>query len=166
MKQDETGKQGAEAGAVRRNRPEPVAGAGELANAAFRRAGFDDPALVLRWRDIVGLEVARFARPLKLVEGPGGGVLSLKAEPAAAVFLQHQSRILCERINTFLGREAVSRLRFVPGPVPPMPEAAPQIRRRAQPLPGDPVLGFSGPDGLQAALLNLARVRARPRPGN
>ena len=48
----------------RRAMPAPAAG------AAFARAGFTDPTLVLRWSEIAGPEVARLAQPLKFAEGP------------------------------------------------------------------------------------------------
>jgi len=133
-----------------------------LGAAAFQRAGFRDPALVLHWAEIVGPEVARFAQPMKLSDGPSGGVLTLKAEPAAAVFLQHETRSLCERINAYLGRAAVVRLRFVNGPIEarPMPKLPPGLS--PEPPGSDPARGFSGPDRLKAALLHLARARLRP----
>ncbi|MGA7675496.1 MAG: DciA family protein [Rhizomicrobium sp.] len=134
-------------------------GAAVAAQAAFTRAGFSDPTLVLRWEEIAGPETARLARPIRLSEGPNGGVLTLKAEPGAALFLQHETRPLCERINGYLGRQAVSRLRFVQGPLAARP--APPARR---PPPGsispsDPVQKYQGPEGLRAALLDLARAR-------
>ncbi|HXM00234.1 MAG TPA: DciA family protein [Rhizomicrobium sp.] len=144
----------------RRNRTEPVAReAGSAAASAFARAGFGDPTLVLRWDEIVGPEVARIARPLRLSESASGGVLTLKAEPAASLFLQHETRALCDRINAYLGRPAVSRLRFVQGPL-----AARDVRA-ASPAPpaaaaaSDPARRFRGTEGLQTALLELARVR-------
>ena len=82
----------------RRNRARPV---GEdvtlVGREAFVRSGFTDSALILHWAEIVGSEVARMARPLKLAEGAGGGVLTLKAEPAASVFLQHETRTYATR---------------------------------------------------------------------
>jgi hypothetical protein len=84
----------------RRARAEAVGrDASIAARAAFVRAGFLDPTLVLRWNEIAGRETARIARPLRLSEGPSGGVLTLRAEPAAALFLQHESRALCERLS-------------------------------------------------------------------
>ena len=129
------------------------------AREAFGRAGFSDPTLVLRWEEIAGLETARLTRPLRLSQGPNGGVLTLKVEPGAALFLQHETRSLCERINGYLGRQAVSRLRFVQGPLAPRP--APPAHR---PSPGsvsssDPAQKYQGPEGLRKALLDLARAR-------
>ena len=159
MARSETSKQGGIEEAARRNRTEAIGRSSNIAAEAFRRAGFTDPTLVLRWSEIVGPEIARFAEPSKLTEGPSGGILTLRAEPAASVFLQHQTRALCERINGFLGRPAVAKLRFVTGAISAPREA--ERRRSPPPEPprGDPATGFAGPDPLKSALINLARAR-------
>src|ERR1700712_2970295 len=78
---------------ARRGRAAPVAGdIGLAGGAAFHRAGFTDPSLVLRWTEIAGPEISRIARPLKFSEA--GGVLTLLAEPGAALFLGHDARAL------------------------------------------------------------------------
>lgn len=147
----------------RRARAEAVGrDASIAARAAFVRAGFSDPTLVLRWNEIAGRETARIARPLRLSEGPSGGVLTLRAEPAAALFLQHESRSLCERINAYLGRPAVAKLRFVQGPLTPLPEPQP-LPQPTEPPPSDPVRRWHGPDRLGSALLGLASRRNRGR---
>jgi hypothetical protein len=135
-----------------------AADAALVGNAAFMRAGFSDPTLVLRWREIAGADVARIAQPLRIRQGSSGAVLTLRADPAAAVFLQHESRALCARINTYLGRQTVERLRFVPGDV----AAAPERRTQKNPqesLSDDPARKFAGDDRLKDALLALARAR-------
>lgn len=148
----------------RRNRAEAVSReASAAANAAFARAGFRDPTLILRWEEIAGSEVARLARPVKLSEGPTGGTLTLKAEPGASLFLQHETRTLCDRINTYLGRPAVSRLRFVQGALAARPLRRPRPKMPSAPPPNDPALTFEGAESLKKALLELARARARPR---
>jgi hypothetical protein len=126
------------------------------ATAAFLRMGFTDPALVLRWREIAGPEVARLAQPLKL----SGDVLTLRAVPGAALFLGHEKRALCERINGYLGRTAVSQIKFSQGA--PLPHApAPPPQKPAGPLPAaDPSRRYQGPEGLSRALQALARRRA------
>lgn len=148
----------------RRGRAGAVSGDATLAaRTAFARAGFADPTLILRWSEIAGADTARLARPIKLSESPAGGVLTLKAEPAAALFLQHESRALCARINSYLGRVAVVRLRFVQGP---LANAAPPPPRRPSPVdpaPSDPARRWQGPPNLGQALLNLARQRTRSR---
>jgi hypothetical protein len=148
----------------RRNWVSPLAPvAAAAAQAAFARAGFPDPTLVLRWEEIAGPETARLARPIRFSQGPNGGVLTLKAEPGAALFLQHESRPLCERINAYLGRPAVSRLRFVQGPLTPRPASRLHKATPGTVPPADPVQKYHGPEGLGEALRNLARAR-RSRP--
>src|SRR5262245_26181651 len=97
--------------APRRGRSSP-AGEDILGHAAsaFRRAGFVDATLVLRWREIAGDDIARIAEPVKLTEEPHGAVLTLKCEPGAAVFVQHQTRELLQRLATYLGPSRVTRL--------------------------------------------------------
>src|SRR5690348_9048336 len=147
----------------RRARAEAVGRDASLAaRAAFVRAGFADPTLILRWTEIAGAETARLARPVKLVEGPTGGVLTLKAEPAAALFLQHESRALCARINAFLGRAAITKLRFVQSALV-LPPAPPPPRKAKEPSAADPARRWHGPEPLGAALLGLAGRRARGR---
>lgn len=148
----------------RRNRVEPVGReANAAALAAFTRAGFRDPTLILRWEEIAGAEVARLARPVKLSDGPSGGTLTLKAEPGASLFLQHETRSLCERINTYLGRPAISRLRFVQGALAARPVRRPAPKPAASPPQGDPALTFKGSESLQNALIRLAKARAAAR---
>lgn len=145
---------------VRRNWAQPIGNdASRLGNAAFNRAGFADATLVLHWTDIVGPDVARLARPIKLVD-KNGATLTLKAEAAASVFLQHETRELCARINAYLGREAVTKLRFIYGSIAPGRDPAPESKPRERDIePHDPVNAFTGPDALKQALSNLARRR-------
>ena len=128
--------------------------------SAFARAGFSDPTLVLRWGDIAGPEVARLAQPLKFSEGPSGGTLTLRTAPGAALFLAHDKRGLCARINSFLGREAVVQIKFVQGAPLRMRAAAPKPPKPPGPLPpADPSRRYQGPEGLAKALQALARRR-------
>jgi hypothetical protein len=132
------------------------------ADAALARSGFSDPTILLHWEEIAGAETARFARPIRFSEGASGGVLTLKSEPGAGLFLQHDTRALTERINTYLGREAVTRLRFVQGPLVRR-EPPPPRRKPPSPAPAnDPAHSFAGPDSVRAALIRLADAR-QPR---
>lgn len=144
----------------RRGWSAPVArDSGAVGATAFARKGFRDPTLVLRWAEIVGAEVARLAVPVKLSEGPSGGTLTLRAEPGASLFLQHETRELCARINTYLGRQAVSRLRFVQGPLARAPVPAPARLRPGTVTSTDPAARFAGREGLREAIWALARWR-------
>ena len=143
---------------ARRGRAAPVANDARLASgAAFLRAGFTDPSLVLRWTEIAGPEIARIARPLKFSEP--GGVLTLLAEPGAALFLGHDARALAGRINAYLGRAAVARIKFVQGTLS-LPPTQPSLPKPAQAAkPEDPVHNYRGPETLKNALQSLARWR-------
>ena len=145
---------------VRRNRAAAIArDAGGVGGGAFARMGFSDPALVLRWREIAGPEVARLCQPVRFVEGAQGGILTLKALPGAALFLSHETRPLTARINQYLGRLAVARLKFVQG-VFASPRPLPKLRKPAPaPKAGDPTAIYNGPEDLRQALLQLARWR-------
>jgi hypothetical protein len=149
----------------RRNRSEPVSrDASNIGAAALARMGFRDPTLVLRWEEIAGPAIARIARPLKFSEGQSGGTLTLRAEPGAALFLQHETRQLCERINAALGTTTVTKLRFVQAPLAPKIIHRPVAKRAAHVPPGDPALSYKGPDSLREALVNLARSRTPRTP--
>src|SRR5262245_15061041 len=129
------------------------------AAAALQRAGFLDATLVLRWREIAGADIARIAEPVRLTEGPEGGVLTLKCDPGAAVFLQHQTRDLLERLKRYLGPGRIARVRLISSEL-----------ERARTLPDHPALGTPDPEGgsspasLSEALERLDRRRKRPRP--
>ena len=139
--------------------------AGITGAAAFVRAGFSDPTLILHWVEIAGADVARIARPVRF--SAKDGTLTLLAEPAAALFLGHESRALAGRINAYLGRPAVTRLKFVQARLT-MPPPPPLPPRPAKSLDSsDPANTYRGPDKVKAALQSLARWRAdRRSPGD
>lgn len=152
--------QQSEAPPQRRGRVGEISGDATLAaRSAFTRAGFSDPTLVLRWTEIAGPETARLAHPIRLSDN---GTLTLKAEPAAALFLQHETRALCTRINAYLGRDAVTKLKFVQGALA-MPEPPPPKHHKPlEPASTDPARRWQGPPHLGEAILKLARQRRNP----
>jgi hypothetical protein len=153
-------KQPSETGDIpRRGRASPVGGdASAAAHAAFARAGFSDPSLVTRWSEIAGAEISRIARPLRFQEKTG--TLTLLAEPGAALFLGHDSRQLTGRINAYLGRPAVTKVKFVQGAVSPPPPRPKPAKPGSAPKNDDPVYEYQGPDALDRALKSLARWRS------
>ena len=141
----------------RRGRARPLADdALSQASGALGHAGFSDPALVLRWDEIAGPEVARVASPLKLQEGPDGAILTLMSEAGAAVFLQHETRALIERLNAYLGTKRISRIRFVSAHLAQQPEPQPHPRLKSD--------GNKLASGLSGALQQLAGLRAKRTP--
>ncbi len=124
--------------------------------AALGLAGFSDATLVLRWAEIAGPEVARVAEPVKLQEGPEGAILTLKSEPGAAVFLQHETRALIERLNAFLGAKRIARIKLISGNIPE------RIESPTHPSLHLPQRGVPEEDtGLKGALKRFARLRGQ-----
>jgi hypothetical protein len=155
-------------------RPPPPAGRALAATVREldARFGQGSGALMARWREIVGADVARRTEPVKLVKGRNGGPSSLEirvAGPSAAL-IQHQAHEILARVNLFLGAEAVQKLRIVQGPLRAQAEAAPPPRRRPAPLDAarEAELAASlteAPDGpLKEALTRLGRAVMRRNP--
>jgi hypothetical protein len=132
------------------------------AAAALARAGFSDSNLVLRWADIVGADIARIARPVKLQEGPTGAVLTVACDPGAIVFLQHETRGLIERLNRYLGIGRITRLKLVPGSAERIFEPPPHPYRGGR--SSAPSLNDTSPkQGLFEALERLGQSREKAR---
>ena len=100
----------------------------------FARQGFAATALVTRWPEIVGAEIAAHAEPIKIqwVRAPDGepaepATLVLRVEGPMALEIQQQSAIVLERVNRFFGWQAVGRLAFRQAP----------LRRKEKPKPRD-----------------------------
>jgi len=159
MKRSKKSSAGPQSPTARRGRAGP-AGEDALshASAALQRAGFPDATLVLRWGEIAGADIARVAEPLRLSEGPEGGVLTLKCDPGAAVFLQHQTRDLMEQLARYLGPGRIARVRLISAEF-----------EHPEGLADHPELGMTGvadtspPPSLSHALERLDQRRRRPR---
>jgi hypothetical protein len=67
------------------------------------------------WTAIVGPDIAAATWPEALARG---GTLKLRVAPAKALELQHRAPLVIERVNLFFGRDAVTRLALVQGPLP------------------------------------------------
>ncbi len=87
------------------------------------RRGFADGGLLLDWQKIVGQDIARRSRPVKLTfedrATRRAGTLLLHTAPGFALDLQHLAPLLIERINGYYGYEAVAKLTFKQGPLRP-----------------------------------------------
>jgi hypothetical protein len=71
--------------------------------------------LKAEWTAIVGPDIAAVTWPEALARG---GTLKLRVAPARALELQHRAPLVIERTNLFFGRDAVTRLALVQGPLP------------------------------------------------
>jgi hypothetical protein len=113
--------------------------AGACLSETFARQGFASAAIVTRWAEIAGPEVAEHSEPLK-IQWPRGepddgvaATLVLRVEGPAAIEIQHLSGVILERVNRFFGWPAVGRLAL---------RQAPLTRRTGKkvPQPADPAV--------------------------
>ena len=154
----------------KRSHPKPLADlVAQCVNDAFARQGFTSCEIVTHWDDIVGPEVAAIAEPMRMQwvrsRDPGESppaTLVLRVEGPAAIEIQHMSAVIIERVNRYLGWQAVARLAL---------QQAPLMRRgRKQPRPKIDEASASAiaaqmtgiaDDGLRAALGRLGAAIKR-----
>lgn len=125
--------------AARRTRPppRPPPPAGRALAGVLReldgKFGQGPGALIARWREVVGPEIARRTEPVKLTKGRGDapGALEIRVAGPSAAIVQHQAQEILARVNLFLGAGSVGRLRIVQGPLRQAAEAKPAPRRPA-----------------------------------
>ncbi len=108
-----------------------------IAKAVLGARGFAGVDIIESWIDIVGEHIAKGIRPEKLTfekDTRTNGTLHVKSAGGAfAVLFEHQKPIIIEKINTFFGYPAVSKIHIMQGKLHfPTPE--PTISQR-KPLP-------------------------------
>jgi hypothetical protein len=95
-----------------------------ITRPSLEKRGFASHRLITEWVSIAGEEAARYSLPQKLVfTGPDSndGVLHIAVESGWALILQHYEPVILERIATYFGYRAVSRLVFHQQPLPVAP---------------------------------------------
>jgi hypothetical protein len=147
-----------------------------LVREALRRRGFNNIDVVLRWREIVGPELAEHTWPLRIewprrqeealradgTAAPGGQRtrLVVGAAPARALDVEYAKRDIVERVNRYLGYRAATELAATPDyTVPPEP-AEKRDRRSAAVVPQADAQAMDA-DPLKAALSRLETAVAR-----
>ncbi|MCB6177813.1 DUF721 domain-containing protein [Rhodobacter sp. Har01] len=143
-----------------------------LMQGQVRRAGeargFAVARLVTHWPEVVGADLARITRPVKVGHGREGmgGTLTLLVQGAAAPMVEMQKEAIRAKVNAVYGYNAISRVlltqtsasgfaegqaQFVPAPTtPPLPDPALVAAASAS------AEGVGDPD-LRAALERLAQ---------
>lgn len=141
-----------------------------VAGKALRQRGFVESAVITRWAEIVGQELAEETAPERIRFPRGqraGGVLHVRVGGAAALELQHHAPVVVERVNAFFGYPAVARLQLVQAPLPPAAERPARVS--AEPLDNEAEAALAGAvegvenDELRGALLRLGRAIRRSR---
>lgn len=130
------------------------------------KRGFATADLISAWADIVGPRYATTTLPEKLTwprrdqaKAPGGATLVIRVDSGMAIYLQHETAVLLDRINGFLGFGAVTQLKIVQGVVSqPVPRrtAPPPLTRAEEEEVASTVAAVEN-DGLREALARLGR---------
>jgi len=125
-----------------------------VAKAAFAKGGHATVQLLEAWSGIVGPSLAELTTPKRLAQG----TLTISCTGPVAMELQYLSTEVIGRVNQYLGRQAVTRLRFMHAPAiggavkpRPRPSAA------AQKAAADAVADMP-PGPLRDALQGLGRA--------
>ena len=133
----------------------------KITKPIFGKRGFAEAAIVTDWSHIVGPTLASHTIPEKISfprTSRTDGILKLKIDSSAmALELQHLSTQLIEKINTYFGYGAVSRIQIVQGPVPkrePIDEEPDQTPTDTLKSLNQKLTFVSDPD-LRAALASL-----------
>ena len=138
----------------------------QIGRTAFRKFGFIQSSVVMRWPEIVGERHAQVCAP-ESIRFPHGekreGTLHLVVLPAHAPLIQHVIPEIIERVNRFFGYAAVSQVRLRQGQVQPArAEGGGRAPPSLRPVPlelGESLRDIGDPE-LRAVLESLARSMA------
>ena len=87
-----------------------------LAKKLLGKRGFSNTDLLLHWNDVIGSDLSKFVKPDKITYSQsktGGAVLHVRVGTGSfAVVVEHQKKILLQRINTFLGYDAIRDIKI------------------------------------------------------
>ena len=93
----------------------------KLIKPMLSKRGFSVSTIITNWNQIVGDELASRTIPEKIVYSSGGisgGTFKIRINSSAlALEIQHMEPQLREKINTYFGYNAISRIKIIQGPV-------------------------------------------------
>ena len=139
----------------------------KLTKPLYRARGFAEAGVLNDWPDIVGRPLADYTAPERL--GPDGA-LEVRVGGAWALELQHLEPLVLDRIATYFGYRAVTRLVLTQGPLPPRPEPPrkprPKVLSNAQAEALARDLAMTEDPKLRAALERLGREVLGETPSN
>jgi hypothetical protein len=135
--------------------------AGGLVQPQIRKAGeargFAVSRLLTDWAEVVGQDVAKLCRPVKVgyAKGGLGGTLTLLARGAAGPMLQAQLPMIQQRVNACYGYNAVAKILITQ-------TAAEGFAESQTPFSGRPKADASPTPDMHAAAASLADTVADP----
>lgn len=145
---------------------------GRITGRTMNRRGFSDSRMLENWSAIVGPQLAAMSQPVRLSrrksgrdgEDTAGGVLTVKAEGAIALEIQHLAPQIIDRLNSYYGHAAIARLNIIQGPVTitPSPLNPPPIKEEDISALADDFEEIETPR-LKRALASLALLMRRDK---
>ena len=145
---------------------------GRITGRTMNRRGFSDSRMLENWAAIVGPQLAAMSQPVRLSrrksgrdgEETAGGVLTVKAEGAIALEIQHLAPQIIDRLNSYYGHAAIARLNIIQGPVTvtPSPLNPPPIKEEDISALADDFEEIETPR-LKRALASLALLMRRDK---
>ena len=130
----------------------------KLTKPLYRARGFAEAGVLNDWPDIVGRPLADYTAPERL--GPDGA-LEVRVGGGWAVELKHLEPLVLDRIASYFGYRAVTRLALVQGPLPPPAKPSrkyrPKILTKADEEALKEDLAATEDPNLRAALERLGR---------
>ena len=108
-----------------------------VAEPALRKRGFSSVEIITNWREIVGPDLADAASPDRLAFPRGArsqGTLHVTAPGVVALEIQHLEPLIVERINTYFGYGAVSRIALTQGPARTRPGTKKKVAGKRRPV--------------------------------
>jgi hypothetical protein len=121
-----------------------------LTQAVFKKHGFAQGDVTAHWPQIVGDTLAHLCVPERIRwprgEDKQGGTLFLKAQAGRALDVQYASAAIIEKVNQFLGYQAIATIKVsaahsiaAPAEKPIATAPTPEILAQIEPV-ADPVL--------------------------
>lgn len=114
-------------------------------------------SLEARWSEIVGDRLSRVTQPVKIIKGKANaaGILELKVPSSAALFVQHEEKQILEKVNLFLGRTAVEKIRIQQGRIQAPAAGSTTTRVKSKTRPHLPPMPPAEEAGLEASVADL-----------
>lgn len=137
----------------------------KLSSKALKQHGFAKIRIITDWPLIVGKDFAAISCPYRIVfpgEKQKNGNLHIAVLSGYALLMQHQSNLIIEKISSYFGYQAISRITILqrshlPGLAKPaIPVAKPKLTAEQQ-QQLDTELSAIEDDELKAILANIGR---------
>ena len=130
----------------------------KLTKRFYQARGFAEAGVLNDWPDIVGRPLADYTAPERLHPD---GALEVRVGGAWALELQHLEPLVLDRIATYFGYRAVTRLKLVQGPLPPRRKKKarrPKVLNAAEAKALEACLATTDDPALRQALARLGRA--------